>query len=134
MGPRDVSTTAPATGCTTGRRREARLRVRLAARYISLDGSRNTILADISEHGARMHGPLPGGRPGAEVILQWPGGELFGTVVWIAPDQWGMAFYDPLTPAEIQRARLIDERHRLPDDRERVRQSAQAFVQGKVRL
>jgi len=130
MAPPDVITTTP----PIGRRREARLRVALNGRVISLDGSVATVLADISEHGARM---AIGGerlRPGAEAVLQWDGGEAFGVVVWCAREQCGLRFYDPLPPETITALRRVDDARRAGRSGDEVRAAARAFVQGRAPL
>jgi hypothetical protein len=125
---------APPNPAVIGRRRESRLRVRLPARLITLEGTVTALMADISEHGAHLCGDLPAVRRGADVVLQWAGGEAFGAVVWIGQRQWGVQFHDPLSTEEIRKARTIDAREGIRDAREDVRQTARAFVQGRARL
>jgi hypothetical protein len=122
------------TEATIGRRQEARLRVRLDARLITLDGSCRAVLADISTHGARIATGTCTLRAGQEAVLNWNRGEAFGMVVWSADGQCGLRFYDPLDQRTVLAARQLDEHSHLPDDRELVRRSAQSFVQGRGRL
>lgn len=117
-----------------GRRREGRLRVRLDARLITLDGSCRAVLADVSANGARIVGGTCGLRPGQEAVLQWGDQEAFGVVVWAGHGQIGLCFYDPLDAKTVAATRQLDERQRLPDDRELIRRSALGFVQGGFRL
>lgn len=130
MGAQNVTTTQP----SIGRRREGRLRVRLGARLIGLDGTGRAVLADISSHGARLIGEAPFLRQGAEVVLQWCGLEAFGQVVWQEAGQCGVSFYDPVPQAELFATREVDNRERLPSDNESVRRVARAFVQGRTRI
>ncbi len=117
-----------------GRRGEARLRVRLDARVITLDGTGRAVLADVSTNGARIVGATCGLRPGQEAVLQWGDREAFGVVVWSGYEQLGLRFHEPLDGRSVLATREMDERHRLPGDHELTRRSAQAFVQGGVRL
>lgn len=121
------------TQASIGRRREARLRVRLDARFISLDGTSRAVLADISENGARLVGMAGNLRPGDEGILQWGGREAFGVVVWAAEGQFGISLYDPVPHADIVATREMDDHQRLPSEKEIVRRAARAFVQGRFR-
>jgi len=117
-----------------GRRAEARLRVRLDARLITIDGSCRAVLADVSTQGARIAGGTCDLRPGQEAVLQWGNREAFGIVVWRASGQCGLRFYEALDHRAILATRELHERARLPDEQELLRRSARAFVQGNMRL
>ena len=118
----------------TGRRREGRLRVRLAAKLITLDGEYRGVLADLSTRGARIEAGYGKLRPGQEAVMQWEGAEAFGIVTWVVDGSVGLRFYDPLDRCAVMAARRLDDRMRLVNDEDGVRQSARAFVQGAIRL
>ena len=130
MAAPNVITTTP----TLGRRSEARLRVRLAARLVGLDGSTRPVLADLSISGARLAGDLGDLRVGGEAVLLWDRFEAFGVIVWREPGQCGMRFCEPIARAELIATRALDDRARLPSERELTRQAAQQFVFGKRRV
>jgi hypothetical protein len=126
MAVQNVITTAP----TLGRRREARLRVRLATRLIGLDGSLWPVLADLSTSGARLKGNFDMLRVGADAVLAWDRFEAFGVVVWRDADQCGLRFYEPISRAELIATREIDDHDRLPNEHELARRAAGRFVSG----
>lgn len=126
MGQRNVTTTEPCIG----RRCEARLRVRLAARVILRDGTSQAVLADLSCNGARLAGLKQELIVGREALLSWGRYEAFGMIVWSANGQNGMQFYEPLDRAALLDTRTLDTMQRLPDDKEQVRAAARAFVGG----
>ncbi|MBC2667362.1 PilZ domain-containing protein [Novosphingobium flavum] len=113
-----------------GRRRDARLRVRLEARLITLDGTARAVLADVSSGGARVIGRNFALRERQEAVLQWGDREAFGVIIWHDAHQCGLSFFDPLDQRAIMATRRLDERSRLPGDHELLRRSAQTFVQG----
>jgi len=122
------------TQASIGRRREARLRVQLGARLITLDGTASAVMADISGTGARLHAAGLPLRPGEEAVLQWCGREAFGVVVWAEGGQCGMCFYDQIAGPDLAEIRRINDRRGEPTAAEAVRDAARAFVQGQVRL
>lgn len=127
--PSVITTAAP-----IGRRRESRLRVRLDAQLITLDGTVRGVLADVSGWGARVSAlnlPL---RPGEEAVLQWCGREAFGVVVWAAAGQGGLCFYDPILKPELSELRRINDMQDRHGERTALRGAARAFVKGKIRL
>lgn len=133
--PRNVTTIEP----KIGRRAEARLRVRLAARLISRDGNGRAVLIDLSQHGARVSGVEPDLRPGHEAVLKWgaaetAGHEAFGVIVWSAHGECGINFYDPVDRAALIQTRAIDSHTERRADRVAVREVARAFVSGQRRL
>ncbi|KQM19767.1 hypothetical protein ASE49_05340 [Novosphingobium sp. Leaf2] len=118
---------------TTGRRGNGRLHVRLPARLVTHTATRQVVLSDLSCNGARvlMHEPLA---IGCEVVLEWDRFDAFGTVVWCHADRSGIAFIDPVEKAVLIATRALDDRARLPQDRELVRQVAKRWVEGSARL
>ena len=116
-----------------GRRAESRLRVRLGARMVLLEGTQSCVLADLSLRGAQV---LPT-RPvnvGHEAVLLWGPHEAFGHVTWTAGRLCGLAFYEPLAPAVVLATRALDACERLPSERDLARGTARAFVRGLARL
>ena len=119
---------------TRGRRRDSRLRVRLAAQMITLDGTARIVMADISRSGARLTGLLPRLRIGQQAVIQWHGFEAFGFLAWCNLDQCGLEFDEPLSQAILLRTRNIQDDSPLMSDRDLARNAASAFVAGRVRL
>jgi hypothetical protein len=117
-----------------GRRGHARLRLRLAARMVLLDGTQHCILSDLSTGGARVQ-PSKRVSRDADVVLMWGRGlEAFGKIIWVSQRDCGILFDEPLAGGALQATRQIDEVERLPEDRDVVRQSARAFVENGTRL
>ena len=111
-----------------GRRAEPRLRLRLAARMILLDGTQHCTLTDLSTGGARVQ-PSNRVRRDADVVLMWGSGlEAFGKIIWTGEHDCGILFDEPLVSSALQATRQIDEVDRLPEGRDMLRQSARAFV------
>jgi hypothetical protein len=117
-----------------GRRREARLRVRLEAQLITLDGTIRTVMADLSRNGARVAGTLPRMRTHQQAIIQWNRFEAFGVIAWVDGNQCGILFDEPLSQPVLLKTRELYDTAPLQSARELARSSASAFVQGKVRL
>ncbi len=122
------------TAISLGRRSEPRLRVRLAARLVGLDGASRPVLADLSTGGARLKGQLTELRLGAEAVLFWDRFEAFGRVVWRDNGQCGMRFYEPIAQADLIATRILDDVQRLPSEHELTRAAAQQFVFGRRHL
>lgn len=127
--PNVITTTA-----SIGRRRESRLRLRMDARLITLDGTSRAVMADVSSSGARVYAPDLPLRTGSEAVLQWLGREAFGVVVWTSAGQGGISFYDPIGPRELSEMRRMNDTQEPNSERRNLRGAAQAFVEGKVRL
>ena len=127
MAPRNVITTDP----NIGRRCEARLRVRLAARVILRDGTSQAVLADLSRNGARLAGVKQELRTGQEALLTWGRYEAFGVIVWSENGQNGLQFYEPVEQDALLETRALDAVNRLPNDTEQVRAAARTFVGGR---
>ena len=130
MQPRNVITIEP----SIGRRREARLRVRLGVRLTLRDGMSQAVLADLSLNGARVIDNKGGLRPGHEAVLQWDCHEAFGQVVWTAGDQCGLCFYEPVARAALIQTRAADDYARVSGEDDLVRSAARAFVTGQRRV
>lgn len=124
----------PVSDIQRGRRDAARLRLRLAARLVLLDRTQHCILTDLSAGGARIQ-PGDAVSLGAQAVLMWGSGlEGFGEVVWVSARECGIAFDERLRDRVLQATRQLNEIERLPDDRDLVRRSAQAFVRSGIRL
>lgn len=95
--------------------------------------TRQVVLSDLSCRRARvlMHEPLA---IGCEVVLEWDRFDAFATVVWGDATRSGIAFIDPIDQAVLVATRALDDRARLPHDRDLVRQVARRWVEGTVRL
>ncbi|MFC3173418.1 PilZ domain-containing protein [Novosphingobium bradum] len=117
-----------------GRRRDARLRVELTARLITLDGTIRAVLADLARWGARLAAPDAAIRPGQDAVLAWDRFEAFGTVVWCGDGYLGMTFDDPLAPAVLVATRMAQDARAMPLERQLQREAAQAFVNPRYKL
>jgi hypothetical protein len=115
---------------TTGRRGRSRLKARLAARVICVSGSQRAVLNDISLTGAKLalNRPI---KAGECVVLQWGDFEAFGDVVWSSDNQIGVQFDAAIDPRTLIATRDLDDLERLPSDHDLVRQSAEAWAQGR---
>lgn len=122
---------------TRGRRRYGRLRLRLRAKLITIHGTTNGMLVDLSVTGARVR--LANAVPGnGDAMLQWvghggeghggKGHEAFGMIVWVHDGECGVLFDEPLPEAILLRMR---DAGACPDDREQVRSAAATFVNGR---
>jgi hypothetical protein len=130
MAPPNVTPIAP----PLGRRCEPRLRIRLAAKLVGLDGVSRPVLADLSTAGARLSGPFGELRVGAEAVLLWDRFEAFGRVMWRDSGQCGIRFYDPIARIDLIATRILDDVQRLPSERELARVAARQFVSGRRSL
>ena len=116
-----------------GRRRDARLRLRLAARVITRAGRHHVVLCDLSRQGASVLAALPFDCRGP-AVLQWRNHELFGEIQWSEGRRIGIRFDEPVPQAVLLEARRMDTIDRLPDDGTMVREQAPSWVQGVHRL
>lgn len=117
-----------------GRRTNPRLRLRLTARAVLLEGTRPCILTDLSASGARVLVDRRL-RIGNQVMLSWGHGlEAFGDIVWATPTECGIVFDEVLGETVLHAARRLGDSDRLPDDRELTRRTADAFVRRAARL
>lgn len=116
-----------------GRRGRNRLRARLPAKIVTLDGTRNTVLLDLSETGARIKETAEAVQ-GQQAILTWSGYEAFGSLVWVDRGLCGIAFDEPLKAKVIIATRDLDAASRLPSDLELDRNRAREWVEGARRI
>lgn len=116
-----------------GRREHSRLRVRLPARLITLDGTLSAVLTDLSFGGAKL---VTGRalRRGQEAVLSWHRFEAFGTVSWTHDGMCGLHFDEYLDGKVLIETRDLDDAGSSPSERELARGVAQEFVQGVRRL
>lgn len=116
-----------------GRRGRNRLRARLPAKIVTLDGTRGTVLLDLSTTGARIKA-IAGMAQGQQAILTWCGYEAFGSLVWVDRGLCGLAFDDPIDPDVIFATRDLDASGRLPSDAEMELNRAREWVEGTRRI
>lgn len=120
----------------TARRRRSRLRTALAARLISLSGTREVTLLDLSLTGARIGLPsyVDGGlalSPDATVVLQWAQFERIGHVVWRSDRTAGIAFDEIVEPKDLLATRDLQDEVRNDRGRDyRLAENARRWVQG----
>lgn len=130
MSARNVHTREP----LIGRRREGRLRAQIEARLITLEGTIATLLADVSQWGARIEAAdapsLPLG-PGQDAVVTWDRFEAFGTAVWTDGRTIGLLFDEALAREALIRTRAIADLRRLAPEQRQARAAAQAFVVGR---
>ena len=116
-----------------GKRLASRLRTRLPARLVTLDGEYRVILLDLSCTGAsvRRDGLL---FEAGNAILQWMGHEAFCIARWNQAGQCGLAFDQPIPLEWVLATRDHDATERLPDDAELERHRAREWVTGVARI
>ena len=116
---------------SAGRRRHSRLRVHIPARLITLDGTLQATLLDLSFRGAKVVLGSAALRCGASAVLTWGSFEAFGTIVWTRDQSCGLDFETPLKPQILIATRdLADTTPRV--DSNRV--AAKGWVTGVIRL
>ncbi|QEA15872.1 PilZ domain-containing protein [Novosphingobium ginsenosidimutans] len=113
-----------------GRRASSRLRVRLPAELIMLDGQGPAVIENISATGARISSKFVL-RPGASCILRLAGLELFADVAWCAQGFIGLMFEEPLAQDRLIALRNLDPAD-LANDRAARQDWARGFVNGTV--
>ncbi len=113
-----------------GRRASPRLRLRLPAHLITLEGQGPALLENISATGARVASRL-GVRAGTSCVVRVQGLELFADVAWSINDRCGLVFERPLTQQQLLKMRELEG---VPTQNERsARQEwARRFVEGSV--
>lgn len=117
---------------TVGRRSAARLRMGIPATLLLLTGTHRGTLLDLSCTGARLL-IEPILRVGADAVLQAPGFEAFGTLVWCEQGRVGMRFDRPLR--EDWMIAMRDYIDTFPErTRETMLRSAREWVSGSDRL
>ena len=93
-----------------GRRTYSRLRVFLPARLISVFGTQQVQIHNLSRSGVKLLWTDPV-RVGGDVVMAWAHHELFGKVVWSQPQYGGVLLDEPLTEALILSMRAADDAH-----------------------
>nr|WP_195908562.1 PilZ domain-containing protein [Novosphingobium sp. Gsoil 351] len=116
-----------------GRRGRNRLRARLAARIVTIHGTRNTVLLDLSASGARIRATEDMAK-GQQAMLTWSRYEAIGSLVWVEDGLCGIAFHDALLPEVLIATRDLDAIDRLPGEREPERTEVRAGVAGIRRV
>lgn len=116
-----------------GRRGRNRLRARLPAKVVTFDGTRNTVLLDLSQTGARFRASRAM-LSGQQALLSWAGFEAFGILVWVEDGLCGIVFDEPLAPSVLIETRDRDACDRLPSDHELERLRASEWVMGTRRI
>jgi hypothetical protein len=117
----------------TGKRGQPRLRVRLPARLITLNGEFRVVLCDLSTGGARVGKPglvLDGG----QAVLLWESFEAFCAVAWCRGGLVGVRFEDPIPNDWVLVTRELDSNSNLPPDAELDRRAARDWVLGQARI
>ncbi len=114
------------------RRNAARVRLRIPADFLTLDGHRKCWLEDLSSSGARLRIEPPPAK-GASGFLNFCGTETFGTVVWAWEKTCGMAFDEELPhDTVVALRRMADD---IPDfERLRHTQAIRDWVEGRGRI
>lgn len=128
-----VANESGANNTLSGRRSRSRLRVRLPARLVTRSETLSVVLNDLSLNGAQITVPIPL-RVGCEAVIEWARFEAFGEVVWTGGGRCGLAFFDPITQADLLATRELNETAGLPQEKELVRQTARQWVEGTARL
>lgn len=121
----------PSQFVPTGKRANARLRVRLPAKLITLHGEYRLALIDLSASGARVGQPGLDCLPG-NAILQWTGHEVFGRIVWVRDGLAGVRFDEPIPDEWVLATRRIAEASPMPGDSELHRHAARDWVSGRI--
>ena len=116
-----------------GRRGDARVRLHLPARLILLTGTQHCMLEDLSVTGAAIipEEDLPA--VGASAILQCEHIEAFGQIRWARYGRCGLMFEEKLPLAQVVSLRHFADNFEATE-RERHKQRAKAWVQGKSRI
>ena len=84
----------------SGRRRQTRQPVLLAASALSIERSRSAIVSDLSAAGAKLNGrDLP--KPGSEVLIGIGSEDSFATIKWWSEEACGVEFDRLLAPQQI---------------------------------
>ena len=122
---------APSEDASAGRRRHSRLRVHLPARLITLEGTLQATLLDLSFRGGKVVLGTAILRRGASAVLTWGSFEAYCTVAWTRGQSCGLDFEVPLKPQVLIATRdLADATPKV--DSNRV--AAKSWVTGGSRL
>jgi len=111
-----------------GRRDNQRLKLRMPASFLSLDGEVPALLLDLSLVGARVaiHGP-PNFSKG---FLYWMDFEVYGDVVWTRDTMFGLRFDHRLAVRDLLKTRDAAPLHQHRPDTDAL-EAARAWAQGK---
>lgn len=113
-----------------GRRGSARLRLRLPARFESLNGKAQCWLQNVSRDGASLElNPAPAlGKLG---VLDCEGMELFCEVIWTHGELCGVAFDEPLGDAAVLQLRNVAANY-CDIERQRHAVAVRDWVEGRA--
>ncbi|MFM9935447.1 MAG: PilZ domain-containing protein [Novosphingobium sp.] len=117
----------------TGRRAVPRARLFLPANVMLLQGLEKCLLEDLSQHGARIWLGTCIPRTSSGAVLQVNDLDVFGTVVWIEGQRFGLQF-DEVVP--LRQVVLIRHYADAYAEHEAIlsARNARNFVQGRPRL
>jgi hypothetical protein len=93
------------------RRAHSRLRLGIPAQFITVNGSSNITLLDLSQSGARLQ--LSGPERAKDGVLKWMGFEVYGIKVWQSGTMIGVQFDKPISSNWV-----LATRNWRPSDRE----------------
>ena len=122
----------PAANVPIGRREDGRVRVRLVACLVTITGTHEVRLNNLSRRGASITGETPL-RRGSDVIFRWRDIEAFAQVTWVAGARCGLAFDEPISSEALLLARSLSD-NRVSIARAEQQAAARDFVGGKLRL
>lgn len=111
----------------TGKRARSRLRVHSPGRFMSTAENGGCVLLDLSCTGAQIFLGMPI-KVGADLLVEWNGRELFGSVAWYADGKCGVLFDEPLAEAVVLAARDLPT-----SDDAALSDAAREWVQGRLR-
>ena len=114
---------------SSGRRRHSRLRVHLPAKLITLGGTIQVVLLNLSFSGAKVLLGKGAVQRGSSAVLNWGNFEAFCTVAWSEGGHCGLDFDEPLAPQVLIATRdLADITPRVDANRD----AAQDWAAGRV--
>lgn len=116
-----------------GNRQQSRLSVLVPVIVTTAEGTRRGTLEDLSLRGARLIGST-GLCLDQQVVLQWHRFHALGQVRWIEDDVCGVGFFRSLPVRDLLETRELPPHVEAELDRDVVRRTADAFVQGRVKL
>ena len=93
-----------------GRRTHSRLRVFIPAKLISVFGTQQVLIQNLSQSGIKLRWTEPV-RAASDVVIVWSHHELFGKIVWAESHYGGVLLEEPLSQVLILSMRARDEAH-----------------------
>lgn len=123
---------AVSTDLQIGRRDDARVRVRLVARLVTLTGVLAVRLNNLSTGGASVTADTPLKR-GSDAILQWREVEAFARVTWVEGCRCGLRFDEPIGRDAVLLARSLSDNSVSVAKAEHLA-VARDFAKGSLRL